>query len=694
MKTAASLNYSENMKLHNSLKNDSFKFKNNNNPDKKRKFVFSQNIELIYSELCLLFLLGGFIAEKNLQMEAAFLLYMSSYFFGGYFAAKEAFFNIIKGKFEIDFLMIFAAAGSAVLGKFSEGALLLFLFSLGHALEHYALERAKKQIKALSDLTPQTADVKRNGKTITVPVESLKTGETVIVKPGSKIPADGFVLSGESSVNQAPITGESVPVFKTPLRKDPKSVAFNLTEEQHKVFAGTINGEGLIEISVARISSDSTLAKLIQMVNEAESKQSPAQQFTKNIEKYYVPAILIFIVILCFAFLILNETPLASFYRAMRVLVGGSPCALAISTPSAVLSGIARAAKERVLIKGGKALEELGSLDFIAFDKTGTLTEGLPTVQEVYTYEIEENELFNILYSVENLSTHPVAKAVVNRCEAFYRSRAHSLTEAEHMMEEVLKKYKVSESRNISGKGVSAIIGGQKIYIGSQLLIEKSGFSISDNIRNKIDKLHDSGCTTMIIALEGRGISGIVSVADEIRPEASNVIKALKASGITEIIMLSGDNQKVADKVGNKLGLTISKGNLLPEDKLNIIKKMKQTGFKIAMVGDGVNDAPAMATSNVGIAMGAAGSDVALETADIALLADRLDKLPFVVELSRKAQKIVRQNLFISLGMIVFLIPASLFNITEMGATVMLHEGSTIIVAFNALRLLIFRNKY
>ncbi len=640
------------------------------------------NMEIIFTILCCVFLILGIFLEiivENPTVHHA--VYYIAYFFGGYYASKEALEDILKGKFEIDFLMIFAAVGAAILGKHSEGTLLLFLFSLGNSLENFALEKAKNQIKALNDLTPSTASVKRNGEIVQIPIEEVKLGDIVLVKAGSKIPVDGIVILGESSVNQAPITGESNPVEKLSIEPDERKnyKDFASVDEKNKVFAGTINGEGVLEVEVLKISADSTLARLIKMVNEAESKQSPTQQFTKNIEKYYVPFILIFVVILCFAFIVLSETPAESFYRAMRVLVGGSPCALAISTPSAVLSGIARAAKERVLIKGGRALEVLGGLHTIAFDKTGTLTEGNPVVKNIEVYNIEENELLNILFSVESLSTHPIARSIVKKCN--------------ELLKENRKNMEVLDIKNITGKGIVSVLNKEKVYIGSKNLMLESGFTYTEEIDKKIDEFSENGYTTMVIGLEKRGIVGILALIDDPREGAIETVKALKEIGVSDIMMLSGDNSKVAETIGRELGITTVKGGLLPEDKLKEIEKIKNSGLTIAMVGDGVNDAPAMAISNAGIAMGAAGSDVALETADVALLADKLENLPFVIGLSKEAKKIIRQNLIISLGMIVFLIPASLFGLTEMGSTVILHEGTTVAVVFNALRLLAYKNR-
>ena len=655
--------------------------KNKKNPEEngiKTKY----NWEIIFTILCFIFLILGLILERTTENNTVHhIAYYIAYFFGGYFAMKEALADIVKGKFEIDFLMIFAAVGAAILGKHSEGTLLLFLFSLGNSLENYALERAKKQIKALNDLTPSTASVKRDGEIVSLPIEEVKLGDIVIVRAGSKVPVDGVIILGESSVNQAPITGESNPVEKMALKKDEIRFGkdFSRLEEKNKVFAGTINGEGVLEVEVLKISADSTLSRLIKMVNEAESKQSPTQQFTKNIEKYYVPFILLFVIILCFAFLVLSETPAESFYRAMRVLVGGSPCALAISTPSAVLSGIARAAKERVLIKGGKALEVLGGLHTIAFDKTGTLTEGIPIVKNIEVYNMTENELVNILFALESLSTHPIAKSIVKKCNEILKGNRNDI--------------KVSDIKNIAGKGIVSVINNEKVYIGSRNLMIESGFTLTQETEDKIDEFAEKGYTTMIVGLENKGISGIVSLIDEPREGVKEVVRTLKEIGVADIMMLSGDNPKVAQTIGSELGITTVKGGLLPEDKLKEIEKVKNSGLTIAMVGDGVNDAPAMAVSNVGIAMGAAGSDVALETADVALLADKLENLAFVIGLSKEAKKIIRQNLIISLGMIVFLIPASLFGLTEMGPTVIFHEGTTVAVVFNALRLLTYKNK-
>jgi Cd2+/Zn2+-exporting ATPase len=361
----------------------------------------------------------------------------------------------------------------------------------------------------------------------------------------------------------------------------------------------------------------------------------------------------------------------------MEVLVAGSPCALAISTPSAILSAIARAAKERVLIKGGKALEIMGGLDAIAFDKTGTLTKGKPIVKSILNYNISIEELHEVLYVMELSSTHPLAKAVTKACEEFINKDAIE---------------PLDNVQNISGRGMVANYRNDKILVGNRELIDENNIAISKEIQDKILLLHDSGHTTILIA-KNTEVVGLVSLIDEPRETSKQVIAELKKLGITRLAMLTGDNNKVAQSIGKDLGLTEIYGSLLPEDKLTIIDKLVSEYSEVAMIGDGTNDAPAMAHSSVGIAMGAAGSDVALETADVALLSDKIENLPFVIGLGRKSKQIIKQNLFISLGTILFLIPASIVGLTNMGLTVFIHEGSTVLVVFNALRLLKYKNK-
>ncbi|WP_121665800.1 heavy metal translocating P-type ATPase [Mesonia aquimarina] len=644
--------------------------------------IFGKNTELIFAIICGVLLGIGFGLSfvESVPQWVSLSLYIGAYFFGGFYTAKEAVETVAKGGFEIDFLMLVAAIGAAILGEWAEGALLLFLFSLGHALEHYAMNKARKSIAALAELAPKTALLKKDGKTEEVGIEKLNIGDIIVVKPNSKISADGVVVDGQSSVNQAPITGESVPVDKVPLKDIEKDYSeVDDIKDENRVFAGTINGNNTLEIKVIKAAKDSTLSRLVKLVNEAQTQKSPTQLLTDKFEKYFVPSVLILVGILLFAFLVIDEPFSASFYRAMAVLVAASPCALAISTPSAVLSGVARAARGGVLIKGGRPLEDLGELTALAFDKTGTLTEGKPKLTQVVPLgNISENELLKIAVAVEGLSDHPLAKAVVR--DGKERLEGEEIPNASNL-EAVL------------GKGIKASFGNDKIYIGNLDLYEGLDESTpSEKIATKVRGLEGGGNTTMLIRKNEEYI-GIIALMDTPREAAKGTLKKLKEIGIKRMIMLTGDNQKVADAVAEEIGLTDAWGSLLPEEKVDAIKELKEKESKVAMVGDGVNDAPAMANSTVGIAMGAAGSDVALETADIALMADKLETLPFAIGLSRKAKAIIRQNLWVSLGIVALLIPSTIFGLANIGMAVVIHEGSTLLVVFNALRLLAYKKE-
>jgi len=605
-------------------------------------------------------------------------IFGTAYLFGGWFALKEAIESLRNRKFKIDFLMLVAAIGAATLGEWAEGALLLFLFSLGHALEHYAMGRARREIEALGELAPKTALVRKDDSLEEVPVEELEPGDVVVIKPDERVPADGFVVKGESSVNQAPITGESVPVDKRPVA-NPTAIAESSEKiaPEHQLFAGSINQSGALEMQVTKLSGESTLARVVQMVSEAETRKSPTQQFTDRIERIFVPAVLVLVALLLFAWVVVDETFAESFYRAMAVLVAASPCALAIATPSAVLSGVARAARGGVLVKGGAPLEDLGQLGAIAFDKTGTLTEGKPRLTDVAPADgIDEAELLDTAIAVEQLSDHPLAAAVVR--DGTERLGRKSGEEAFNI-------------QSITGRGVSAQIADETIHIGKDdLFSEVEGPALPDDIRETVETLESDGRTTMIIRRGDRYL-GVIGLMDTPREAARGMIERLRGLGIRRMIMISGDNQKVATAIAKEVGLDEAWGDLMPDDKVASIKQLREEE-EVAMVGDGVNDAPAMANATVGIAMGAAGSDVALETADDALIPDDLDHLPFAVGLSRKTSRIIKQNLWFSLGMVAILIPSTIFGL-KMGIAVLFHEGSTLLVVFNALRLLAYREK-
>ncbi|MFN4101854.1 MAG: heavy metal translocating P-type ATPase, partial [Pararhodobacter sp.] len=565
------------------------------------------------------------------------------------------------------------------LDQWAEGALLLVLFSLGHALEHYAMDRARKAISALADLAPPTADVRREGTVDQVPVGDLRLGDIVIVRPNSRVPADGFVTLGSSSVDQAPITGESVPVDKAAVGDAALATARpNMLTDENRVFAGTINGSGALELQVTRLAADSTLARLVGMVAEAETQKSPTQRFTDRFERVFVPVVLGFVALLLFAFLVIDEPFGDSFYRAMAVLVAASPCALAISTPSAVLSGVARAARGGVLVKGGGPLERLGTLGAVAFDKTGTLTVGKPRLTDALPASgVSERELLAYAIAMEQLSDHPLAAAVVRDGSARLEAGSEIPT--------------ATDLRSITGHGLTARIDGAEVFLGKPALFDDvGGPTLPDDLRAIAAGLEAQGRTTVVLRRDGQYL-GILGLMDQPRPEAASVIDRLRRIGITQMVMISGDNQRVVDAVAETVGLDQAFGELLPEDKVARIRQLRGES-PVAMVGDGVNDAPAMANATVGIAMGAAGSDVALETADVALMGDDLSRLPFVIGLSRATSRIIRQNLWISLGMVAVLVPATLFGL-QLGAAVVFHEGSTLLVVANALRLLVWQDR-
>jgi Zn2+/Cd2+-exporting ATPase len=626
--------------------------------------------------------LAGRLTEATLIWPVG--LYTLAMLLGGLYAARDALGLLGQGRFNIDFLMVFAAVGASALGHWFEGALLLFLFSLGHALEHVALGRARRAIESLASLTPRTALVRQGARLVETPVEELKKGDVVAVRPNDRIPADGFVIAGESSVDQAPITGESMPVDKRPVA-DPVRAARQpaAIDPASLVFAGTINQAGSLDVQVTRLASESALARVVELVSHAESAKSPTQRFAERFERIFVPAILCLVVVLLAVPWIWGEPFADSFYRAMAVLVAASPCALAISTPSAVLSGVARAARSGVLVKGGGPLEQLARVRAIAFDKTGTLTAGKPVVTDVVPGEgIDPATLLRIAAALEQLSDHPLALAVVAaaRARLGIQSDEAALPLATNL-------------KNVPGFGLEGTVEGQPVRIG------KAGFFFTPGsdplplpkaLRETVSALQSAGRTTMIVQ-QGSQFLGALGLMDQPRPSATAAILQLRSLGVEEIVLLSGDNDQVAEAVGRELGVDSVRGNLLPEDKVAAIRLLREKG-EVAMVGDGVNDAPALAHASVGIAMGAAGSDVALETADIALMANDLALVPLALGLSRQTARIIRQNLWISLGMVAVLVPASLFGL-PMGPAVIFHEGSTLVVVLNALRLLGWRWK-
>ncbi|MBN8475732.1 heavy metal translocating P-type ATPase [Sulfuritalea sp.] len=617
---------------------------------------FAEHRELIFSCVAGLLLLAGWLAGRaDAPRSLALGLLLGAYGAGGFYTLRDAWQSLRSRRFDIDTLMIVAAAGAAALGAWEEGALLLFLFSLGHALEHMAMDRARKAIEALAELAPKTASVQRDGVEIEVRVEELQRGDRVIVKPGQRIPADGQVATGNSAVDQSPVTGESMPVDK---------------QAGDKVFAATVNGEGALIVEVTKLARESTLARMMDLVAEAQTQKSPTQRFTDRFERVFVPVVLVGVGLLIVLPPLFGFPFAESFYRAMAVLVAASPCALAIATPSAVLSGIARAARGGVLIKGGAHLENLGVLTAIAFDKTGTLTVGKPRVTDVVAINADEAGLLTVAAAVESRSAHPLAQAVV--AEAKRRGLIWS---------------EAGEVEAVTGKGLRAEVDGKEIAIGNAKLFD--GESIPEAIRQHTERLQTEGKSTMLIQADGQFL-GVVGLADTPRDGVKQVLERLQRIGVSKTIMLTGDNERVGRAIADAVGLDEVKAGLLPEDKVKAMEELTERYAQVAMIGDGVNDAPAMARATVGIAMGGAGTDVALETADVALMADDLSKLPFAVALSRASRRIIRQNLWVSLGVVALLIPATLFGWAGIGLAVLVHEGSTLVVVINALRLLAY----
>ena len=617
---------------------------------------------LILVTLAGFFLLIGWVGETFFALPAAIALsfYLLAYIAGGYDVATHALPGLLRGNFDTDILMLAAAAGAAVLGEWAEGAFLLFLFSLGHAGEHYALDRARNAVNALGALMPKTALVKRATQLVEVPVEQLRRGEVVLVRPGDRIPVDGEIVQGSSSIDQSPITGESVPITKHP---------------GEGVFAGTINLESALEIKTAALARDNTLSRVLQLVQEAQSQQSPTQQFTQRFTRWFVPAIMVVVLLVIVVPPLLGWMNLSSsFYRAMLLLVAASPCALAIGTPAAVLAGIAQSARHGVLIKGGVHLENLGQLQVMAFDKTGTLTTGEFAVTDIIpTNDTNADELLSLAAAVEQHSNHPLAQAVV---QAAHSKGLQLPTSEKH--------------ESIAGQGVVSMVKGEQVRIGTLRLFEKAEVAPDASIQQSIARLEAEGKSTMAVS-QGNRFIGVLALADQPRPYIQTTLQQLRDLGIKQFVMLTGDNAQVARRIGDGVGVTDVRAALMPEDKLIAIRQLEQTHGAIAMTGDGVNDAPALATATVGIAMGGAGTAVALETADIALMADDLRQLPFAVGLSRASRSIIQQNLMISLGIIALLVLSSVLGWLQLSGAVVLHEGSTILVVLNALRLLAYR---
>jgi Cd2+/Zn2+-exporting ATPase len=619
---------------------------------------YRENRELLTSLLAGALVLAGWLGAhwRALPPAVPLVLYAGAYAAGGWHVARHAWHAVRERRFDTDLLMLLAALGAAALGEFAEGGLLLFLFSLGHALEERALDRARAAVRALADLTPKTALVQRSGRQVEAPVEQVELGEVVLVRPGVRLPVDGVIVTGQSGVDQSPVTGESMPVDKGP---------------DDLVFAGSINGAGALEVRVTRLAKDSTLARVMKLVEAAQVQKSPTQQLSEKFEGIFVPAVL-GVAALAMVIPPLFGVPFpVAFLRAMTLLVAASPCALALGAPASILAGIAQAARHGVLVKGGAHLEALGQLKAVAFDKTGTVTRGKPELTDVApSAGVEPETLLSLAAAVEGRSAHPLAQTI---------SRAAPAGQGAQPV--------VSAVQAFPGLGLRAEVDGQPVVVGNLRLLEEDGFAVDEGVRSQSARLEDEGKTAILVGRQNR-VLGILAVADVLRPEAAACMAALRKMGVSETVMLTGDNARVAAAVAKQSGLGDFRADLMPEDKVTAVRDLGQRFGQVAMVGDGVNDAPALAHATVGIALGGAATDVALETADVVLMGNDLERLPYAVGLGRAARAIIIQNLVLALGVIALLSVSALLGLTGMGLAVVFHEGSTIAVVLNALRLL------
>ncbi|UOQ87529.1 cadmium-translocating P-type ATPase [Gracilibacillus salinarum] len=586
------------------------------------------------------------------------LLYAIAMVISGYKPVKSAFFAVKSRSLDMNVLMSAAAIGAAIIGEWFEGATVVWLFALGTALQNQSIEKTRKSIQNLMELAPAEAWIKVGSELKKKPVEDIRVGETVIVKPGDRIPLDGDIIEGETSVNQAPITGESIPVDKN---------------SGDSVYAGTINESGSIEVRVTKLVEDTAIAKIIHLVEEAQEQKAPTQAFIDKFANIYTP------IVFALALVVIVFLPLFGFgswgewiYKGLALLVVACPCALVISTPVAIVSAIGNAAKNGVLIKGGTFLEKAGAIKAIAFDKTGTLTEGKPVVSDVKVITQSEHELLSIAFTLENYSTHPIAKTIV----AYAKEKQVQVKQGQLF-------------KTITGKGVQATIDGKLYFAGNLKLFEELNVPL-DAMKREIQELQSQGKTVVVIGTETK-ITGIIAVSDSLRPATASALKELKGAGVDEVVMLTGDNQGTAKRIADEASVTRYFAELMPEDKVNVIKQLRSEGYHVAMVGDGINDAPALATSDLGIAMGGAGTDTAMETADIVLMADNLEKLPHTMKLSRKALAIIKQNIWFSL--IVKLIAFVLIfpGWLTLWMAVLSDTGAALIVILNALRLVKFK---
>ncbi|GAB1539826.1 heavy metal translocating P-type ATPase [Scytonema sp. NUACC21] len=626
--------------------------------------VTREHADTLAALLCGVLLFLGWFALHLGFLGWALLLLPAAYVIGGYESAREGLTTLIKEKeLDVDLLMIVAALGAAILGLWRseyhliiDGAVLILIFAISGALEGYAMRRTERSIRSLMSLTPDTARVLRFGKEEMVPINQLKVGDEIIVKPGELIPTDGTIVSGDSTLNQAAITGESIPVEKT------------LGDE---VFAGTLNGNGALKLKVHQPPESSLIQRVIRLVEQAQESAPPSQQFIERFERGYAKLIVVAGLLLgLLPPFILGWNWETTIYRALTFLVVASPCALMAAIMPTLLSGIANGARQGILFKNGAQLEMMGKVRAIAFDKTGTLTTG--QVQVYATIPVSgfsEDDVLKVAASVESCSEHPIGEAIVQAARDLDWSRA-------------------TEVQAIPGQGiVGSIAENQQVIVGKAQFIQQYVTSLPDELKQAARILEEEGKTVVWVAQSEQAI-GAIAIADKVRPEAATAIARLKKLGVEQVVMLTGDNKRTAQSVAQAVGINQVYAELLPEDKLHIIRRLQQEYKTVAMVGDGINDAPALAQASVGIAMGKAGSDVALETADIVLMADRLEKIEVAMRLGKRAQSVVKQNMAVALGSIALLLVGNFLGSINLPTGVIGHEGSTVLVTLSGLRLL------
>ncbi len=611
--------------------------------------------ELIAAILCGILILVGWILSKVNFETTSIILFISAFIIGGFAKAKEGIESTIAEKeLNVEMLMIFAAIGSAIIGYWTEGAILIFIFALSGALETYTMNKSNREISALMELQPEEATLLRNGMEKVVHVSSLQLGDHILVKPGERIPSDGVLVKGQTTVDEATITGESLPVSK-------------LVDDT--VFAGTVNLRGSVTIKVTKLSSETLFQKIIQLVQSAQSEKSPSQQFIEKFEGTYVKVVLAVVALMMFLpYYLLDWSWNETFYRAMILLVVASPCALVASITPATLSAISNGARKGILFKGGVHLERLGHLSAIAFDKTGTLTNGKPEITDVVVREnIDTEDFLLTVASIENHSNHPLAQSIVSHTK---KTLKRDLLQPDGL-------------EDVSGWGVIGTIGDKEWKIGKADFVDKDDATA---FSNGISKELAAQGKTIVYVQDHEGIIGLIALKDTIRKETEEAMTQLRDLGIYTV-MLTGDGHKTAEAIASEAKIDHHIAECLPEAKVEHLKDLKQKYNNVAMIGDGINDAPALATANVGIAMGE-GTDVALETADVVLMKNDLSKIAEAIKLSRRMNTIIKQNVIFSISVIMLLICTNFLQIIDLPFGVIGHEGSTILVILNGLRLL------